>query len=96
MKRNTKAIVAGVVTVGFVAFFFLAPVFYWFTASGPIITPNGNRTTYYIAYRSLGCEYLGLGDTYYAAGATPVSGGSSIYGVMFTCTAPEVAVAVFP
>ena len=88
MKRNTKAIVAGVVIVGFVAFFFLAPTFYWFTADSPIITLNGNPQPIFTAYRSLGCEFLGFGDAYYTASVTFSPSGQSMGGVVFSCAAP--------
>lgn len=61
---------AGVVIVALVAaFFFCAPVAFWYNAGGgPIMA--GHAPPYRPVYRSLGCAYLGFGDVY-----APSSGG---------------------
>lgn len=87
MKRSTKAIVAGVAVGGFAAFFFLAPVFYWFTAYGPAIRLSEGPIPAFTAYRSLGCEFLGYGDSY----STPFyENGQNVEGLAFSCASPPV------
>jgi len=71
-----KALV-GIAVVAVVAFFFLVPAFYWFTAGSPLVTLH--PTLIYTAYRSLGCTYLGYGDAYYTN-----------QGLVFSCQAPPL------
>lgn len=63
MRRSRKIGIVAVVIVALL-FFFLASVFYWFSQHGPI----PNKTQDIVAYRSLGCVFFGVGDSYYTAG----------------------------
>jgi hypothetical protein len=75
MRRATKAIV-GVVVIGLVAFFFLAPIVYWFSFV-PIL-PQQNPP-HFDVYRSLGCVTIGWGDIYF---------GQGLQGLQLTCIQP--------
>jgi len=87
MRRRTKAFV-GVAVVAVVAFVFLAPAFYWFTAYSPFVA--GPVTPIFEAYRSLGCMLFGYGDAYYTASVTFDINGhfQSMGGLVFTCQSP--------
>jgi len=63
LHRKTKVALASLAVVVMLAFF-LAPISYWFSQHGPL---NGSNQTI-VAYRSLGCLLLGIGDSYYTAG----------------------------
>jgi hypothetical protein len=58
MRRVTKVAIAAVVSVALIAFFFFAPVFYWFAFSTVSFLPHQP------VYRSLGCATVGFGDVY--------------------------------
>jgi len=64
MRRRTKALV-GVAAVAVVAFIFLAPVIYWYTAYSPLV---GSPKPIYSEYRSLGCMVFGTGTTVLVGG----------------------------
>ena len=70
------AAIAAIVVVASLAFFFLAPVVYWFSA-GPEYQayphPSLERTP---VYRSLSCVTVGVGDIY----------GPGWFGLAFGCT----------
>jgi hypothetical protein len=74
MRRSTKVAVAGLIVVA--AFFFLAPVAFWYNLGSPI----AGRTMSVSIYRSLGCVTLGVGDllVYSPSG----------FGFMFGCEIP--------
>ncbi|HYB06678.1 MAG TPA: hypothetical protein VEB87_00825 [Nitrososphaerales archaeon] len=60
MRRRTKAL-AGVAALAVVAFFFLAPVMFWFNIGPAYATSHPN---YIPVYRSAGCTVFGYGDMY--------------------------------
>jgi len=60
MRRGTKAL-AGVATVVVVAFFFLAPVMFWFNIGPAYATSHPN---YIPVFRSASCMVFGYGDVY--------------------------------
>jgi len=94
MRRRTKAFV-GVAVVAAVAFTFLAPSFYWFTAYSPIVSLSAPPTPIFKAYRSLGCMFFGYGDAYYTASVTFSTNGQSMQnmqGLVFTCQPPILPV----
>ena len=62
MRRSGQVLIACAVLVG-LCFFFLAPVFYWFTT--PNNPPFSVTTT---VYRSAGCAILGYGVLYFPNG----------------------------
>ena len=88
MRRRTKAFV-GIAVIAVVAFVFLAPAFYWFTAYSPLV--SSQPTPIFEAYRSLGCMFFGYGDAYYTASVTFSTNGQSMQnmqGLVFTCQSP--------
>lgn len=85
MRRRKVALGIGI--VGVVAFFFLVPAFYWFTAYSPVVSVN--RAPIFVAYRSLGCQLLGFGDEYFTAGVTlSLNPMHSAAGLVFSCNPP--------
>ena len=70
MRPRTMAL-AGVAVAGVTAFFFLAPVFYWFAYVAPTVEAGGPPL--FTAYHSAGCEYLGLGVAYYTTKGVVIS-----------------------
>jgi hypothetical protein len=87
MRRRTKALAEGA-AVAVVAFVFLVPAFYWFTAYHAFAWPT--RIPIFTAYRSLGCVLFGFGDAYYTGDATFSTNGQSqtTQGLVFTCQYP--------
>ncbi len=63
MKKGTKGAVIAAVAVGLVLAFFLAPVFFFGDYYGTLLGSRGRVSV----YRSAGCIFLGIGDTYVAA-----------------------------
>jgi len=61
MKRRTKTLF-GIVVAATVALFFFAPVFY---SEEFLVGFPGYNEGYVKVYRSLGCVFFGLGDTYH-------------------------------
>lgn len=59
MRRTTKAIV--VVVVGLSAFFFFAPIAYWYSIGSPVVQANPPS---WGVYRSFSCVVFGVGTTY--------------------------------
>jgi hypothetical protein len=71
MRTTNKIGIAGLVSVGILAFFMFAPVFFWFNVYGPILTfPQPNKPIYSV-YRSLGCVVFGFGDILIYGSAYP-------------------------
>ena len=75
MKRRTVAL-AGIAVVVVVAFFFLAPIAFWYNSGSPM----AGQIVSLPVYRSLGCATLGMGVLY----------SPSWFGFMFGCQAPVV------
>lgn len=100
MKQRSRVIIGGAIILGIAAFFFLAPVFYWFTAYSPAGLFTQPAQPIYKAYRSLGCMLLGFGDAYYPVSVTFAHnkpGGLIVQsrptqGVVFSCEAPILPV----
>lgn len=80
MRRNL-AIGVSVLAICMVGFVFLAPVFYFERWDGGFASAPVRFT----AYRSLGCQLLGIGDEYYV-GTAPFP--HPMTGLVFTCVRP--------
>jgi len=79
MRRAVEAAGIGTAAVVVLAFFFLAPVVFWFNEYPPIV---GQRTPANAmpVYRSLGCATVGIGDLY----------APSWFGFSFGCQPPYI------
>ncbi len=89
MKRKNKIGIVGLAFVAVVAFFFLAPVFFWFNAYNPLAQVVGvpqptTPSPLFSVYRSLGCMTLGLGYTLRYGPAYPQ------FDLRFTCEAGPI------